>query len=56
MDGDAGDTGEPEGDGDGAQGGDGVAEDRGAGDEGEWMSCLISLLPKRMMSGCVLIK
>ena len=26
------------------------------GDGGEWMSCLISLLPTRMMSGCVLIK
>ena len=55
MDGDAG---EPLGDGDvdGPQEGDGVVGDRGAGDGGEWMSCLISLLPTRMMSGCVLIK
>ena len=36
--------------------GDGVVGERGAGDGGEWMSCLISLLPTRMMSGCVLIK
>ena len=53
-----GDAGESLGDSDvdGAQGGDGVVRDRGAGDGGEWMSCLISLLPTRMMSGCVLIK
>ena len=30
--------------------------ERGAGDGGEWMIGLISLLPTRMMSGCVLIK
>ena len=36
--------------------GDGVVEDRGAGDGGECLSCLISLLPTRIMSGCVLIK
>ena len=50
------DAGEPLGDGDGAQGGDRVVGDRGACDGGEWMICLISLLPTRMMSGCVLIK
>ena len=38
------------------KGGDGVVGDRGAGDGGEWMICLISLLPTKMMSGCVLIK